>query len=607
VEDVATRGGFGALAAAAGQIGVPTTGVLMAVMAAIAALCYILLFMRTSPNRQKQQSVLAADPVLTPGALRGYALALLDAQRLNEAEEALQAHVARLPGDARFQALLAVLAAQRGDHALAAATLHRAAQVIRHEGQQRMAPYLALVVIAEAVELEAAGQSAQAASCVQEAAAIDPAAPQARSTCMSQITEAARTSEMEHLAFEQLSDWYRGRLAPRAFGFGNANDAVRFFRGALRSHQGSARLLADYAQALHAVGDHNGAEKAYQDALRADQRDPWIHRGLAMLLWRLDRLNEAERELTEAAQLGPRSSAILGTLGLLLLRQERFAEAERVLWEAISIRPDVWVLAHLYATALLGQNKVPQAARAFHEAERLGANDADFRIEYASALLQLDQPQAAEEQYRLALRSDSHNGTAQARYGAFLFSQLRLDAAEEQLRQALVKPGGERAHTTLVGLYLMERRLDEAMVHLQSALAYEGSSSLVQEYQAEWLLLRGRAAEANSIAQRLREQGVSRGSLYLVLGASLLQLDRQLEAQAALREAVRLDPSLPATLLMQARALRQLGYLNAALETVAQALAVAPNWPEAQAEQQQLMQAQAQQRSPGSVPQRPRG
>lgn len=568
---------------------------LIAIMVVVAAAALALMYLRTNPLRGGHgDSVLASDAAMTPGALRGYALALIDAQRLPEAEEVTQIHLSRLPGDARFHALAGALASIRGDHAAAAASFERAAGLLRQEEQHGQKSYLALVLVAQAMEWEAMQRTAEAASLMRDALSLDQQIARERGTYLKAVAEAARDAELERYAFEALSLWDTDRPAPRVLGFAEPTDGVRFYKAALHARPGDARLTADYGQALHATGDYQAAEKAFAETVRKMPDAAWTHYDLGMLKWRLERTNEAQRELTEAANLAPRNAAILGTLGLLLLRMGQSAEAERALLAAINARPDVWVLASVYGGILLAQNKVPQAVRAFHEAERLGANDADFRLDYADALMQLDQTQAAEEQYRLALRAGTHQGIAHARYGAFLFAQCRLTDAEEQLRQALVWADGAQAHTTIAGLYLLERRLDEAAPHLQSALQHDPRATLAQQYQAEWLLLRGRAAEAQTVAQRLRDQGVSRGALLLVLGGALLALDRKLEAQAALREAARVDPSLPATILTQTRALHTMGYVGPALESVAQALAVAPNWPDALAEQESLLHEQEQ-------------
>ena len=585
------------------QASAPSNTILIVLMIVFALISLILLFIRTGPRRSSTRGLLAVDPSVSPGALRGYALALMDAQRFDEAEELVRAHLDRTPSDARFHALQGALIALRGDHALALAEIERALLILRRDTSQLPAylqSYAALILVAQAIELEALGRGPEANARMQESLTLDAGAAQWRNGVMRLLVDAAREHELERQAFERLSEWEQNRAIPRAFGFADINAALRFYRTAHNQHPNDAHLLGDLAQAQHAAGDHHAAERTFQEVLRLSPRDPWIHYDFGSMLWRRDHLPDARRELSQAAQLAPRNAAIRGTYALLLVRMGELQQAEQELVAALAARPDVWILARLYGSVLMAQQKAPQAARAYLEAERLGANDTSFRLEYAEVLLQVGQPQAAEEQYRLALRKDARDGAAQARYGAFLFAQLRLDEAEQQLRQALTWPDSDQAHVTLTGLYLMERRLNDALEHLQIAQQVDPSSSLVQEYRAEWLLLRGQAGDAYSIAQQLIERGVARATLYLVQGGALLTMSRQLEAQAAFREAIQRDTDLPAKLLRQARFLRDQGYLNAAMETVTQALAVAPGWADAQAAQQVLMQEQAAQKAGGS-------
>ncbi len=572
------------------------TGLLLGVMVAVAALCAVLLLFRVSPRHNSDERLLAADPALSPAALRGYALALIDARRYPEAEDALRLHLSRMPGDSRIRAALGALYSLRGDHASSASELLRASQLLQRESEGIPAhtrPYAALLAVACAVEVEATGDATQAAERMREALALDPGAAAMRQGCMRMIVESARESEWERYIFEGLSAWDVGPVGVRAFGFADGTSAARFYHLALRDRPQDGRLLGDYAQALQATGDYQAADRTFKQATEQSPRDPWIRCDLGLFYWRRDRRADAVRELAEAVQIAPRSAAVHATYGMVLKQDGQLQEAERELMAAATLRPDVWILVRLVGATLVAQGKLPQAARAYREAERLGASDAEFRLEYADVLVRIDQPQAAEEQYRLAVRADSRNGAARARYGAFLLEQLRIEDAEEQLRAALLWPGGEQAHVSMARLCLMERRLDEALVDLKSAMEQGIQTVEVQQYQAEWMLLRGRAPEAYVIAQRLVEQGPPRASLFLLLGGSLLALDRHLEAQAALREAARVDPALPVNLLRQARVLRDRGLVDPALETLAQALAVAPDWPDAVAEQQAIINEQA--------------
>ncbi len=565
----------------------PTT-LLLGVIVAVALLCGALLFLRGGGS-SREQPLLASEGMVST-SLRGYALALLDAHRFTEAEEAVLACLARAP-DTRFKGLHGALLSLRGEHAAALAELEGASRMLAGAGAAvppRHAPYAAHLLAGQSLALEALGRGDAATARMREAAALDPAVVQTRTASMRLIADAAREQELERLAFERLSEWEQDRPVPRAFGFSDAGEGVRFYRKALATHKNDPHLLGDLAQALHASGDHRGSERIFEHALQAAPHDPWVRYDYATMRWRLGQMADAQRELAEAVRLASHSAAIRGAYALFLLRTDQAPRAEQETLAAMAVRSDVWILPRLHGGILRAQNKLPQAVRAFQEAERLGATDAAFRLLFASVLEQVDQAQAAESQYRSALRSDGTEGIAPARYGAFLFRQLRLGEAEEQLVRAARWPEGADAHVTLVALYLLEGRLDDAGRHLQAALQSSAQPALLQEYQAEWLLRRGQAADAYALAQQVKEQGVTRGSLNLVIGGALLALGRTFEAQSALREAVRLEPALPALLLGRARTLRDLGYTSAALETVNQALTVAPNWPEALAAQQQL-------------------
>jgi tetratricopeptide (TPR) repeat protein len=567
------------------------SGLLAVLMVVMAAFCIFLLVLRGGLRRSAAGQLLDSDAALLPGALRGYALALLDAERLRDAEGVTQTHLTRVPTDIRMRGLLAALYTAQGDHARAAPEYERALQMAQRTWEQPppyLTPYVACLRAAYAGALQGLGRTSEAEAMRQQALALDASLGQARASYARLLAEYARDDELERRAFEDLDPWERSNAIPRPFGVPDVDEAIDFYRTAVAASPGNARLHADLAQALHARGDHITAEREFQEALRLDAQDPWFHFQLGLMLWRRDHLPEADAAFGEAARLAPQRASIRGTRGVFYLRQQRYGEAEQELFAAVNARPDVWALVRLYGTVALRQGKLQQAARAFQEADRLGANDIAFRLAYAELREQLNQVPAAEEQYRAAMRLDTTSGRARASYGGFLIRQGRLHEGEQALRQALLLPGSEAAHLQLARLLLLERRPDEVVSHLDLALQYDPGSGIVKEVQTEWLLLRGRATEAEETTRQLIRTEPPRASLQLVRAGALLALNRQLEAQAALREAVRLDPQFPDRLLIQARALRDLGRIGPALEVLGQALALRPEWPEALAERDQL-------------------
>lgn len=576
--------------------GIPPMWLLLALIGVLAAAFVVIVLLSGGSRRSSHHGIVQRNASESASAYRGYALALIDAGRMADALTAARAHLSHVPTDVRMRAVLAVLCASRGDAEQASTEFERAIRTAQRTWENHpphLAPYMACLLLGYAATLRTRGNTEEADNRRREALRLDPELAQVREgDSGALLLTHARDDELERRAFEDLAHWERGRALAVPFGLAEGSDAVTFYQTAVAANPTSAALHADLADAWHSIGDHARAEREFQEALRLDGRDAWIRFRHGLMLWRRELVAEAERELHEAAQIAPKRAAVRGTLGVFYMRQSQFAKAEQELLAAINARPDIWALARLYGTVALRQGKLDRAARAFEEAERLGANDTHFRMTYADIRAQLGQPHAADEQYRLALRRHPTSGALRAGYGGFLLRQGRLRDAEQELRQAVLLPDADEAYLHLVRLLLLQRRLDEVIPYMEAGLQRDPSSNALKEAQAEWMLLRGRPAEAEGLTLQVMRAGSQTGTLQLVRGNALLALGRDLEAQAALREAVRLDPSLPERVYAQARALRELGRAGAAYDLLGQVVLLRPDWREA-VDARELLAAEA--------------
>jgi tetratricopeptide (TPR) repeat protein len=380
------------------------------------------------------------------------------------------------------------------------------------------------------------------------------------------------------------------------YGIEYGPDAEPLYHAAVNANPRHAQLRGDHAVALHAIGRHEAAGRAFAEALRLDPSDPWLHFHHGQFHWRLGNLTEAEQELRAAAQLAPRSAGIRGTVSAFFLAQQRYDEARTELLAALNARPDIAALAHLYGTVELRAGRLEQAARAFEEADRRGAGDTAFRLVYGEVLEQLGNFDGAVEQYRNAVRHEPTSGPAHVRYGAFLMRQGRLLDAERVLTEAIPLADDEAAHLHLARLLLLERRLGEAHPHIEAGLRLTPISPPLTGCMAEWLLLRGQSTEAVRLAGQALSEAQPDAAVFLIRGAALLTLERQLEAQGAFRDALRVNPRLPDQMLFQAHALSGHGFHAAALDRIGMALLLRPEWPEGIAERDRLAQTVATQR-----------
>jgi Tfp pilus assembly protein PilF len=582
------------------DVRLPPLWILLAIGGGALLLILLLALMRYSTSERLDGGGMDLLREVSPAAVRGYALAQVEVGRVAAAASAIRAHLARVSTDVYLRAVFAAGLRQQGNAGEAAEQFARALHIAQSADPERPpypASFIATVNAALAEALHTLGREREADGPRRAAQAADAHVTQMQpADFYAVLADFARHDEMERRAFEDLPKWEAGRASATPYGLEYGPDAEPLYHAAVSANPRHAGLRGDYAVALHAVGRHDAAARQFKEALRLAPSDPWLHFHHGLYFWRLGSLAEAEQELRAAGQLAPRSAGIRGTTSAFLLQQQRFDDARTELLAALNARPDIAALARLYGTVELRAGRLDQAARAFEEADRRGSGDTSFRLIYGDVLEQLGNLDAASEQYRNAVRHEPSSGPAHVRYGAFLMRQGRFTDAERILTEATGLATAEDAHLHLARLLLLERRLGEVHPHIEAGLRLAPASPALTACMAEWLLLRGQAAEAARLAGEALGQGEPEASVLLVRGAALLTLERQLEAQAALRDALRVDPRLPDTMLFQARALSGNGFDLAALDRLGMALLLRPEWPEGVAERDRLAQTIAAQR-----------
>jgi tetratricopeptide (TPR) repeat protein len=586
---IAMGAGVGSLAAR-----VPPQWVLLAAGGAALALILLLILLRLSASARLAGGTDMLREV-SPAVVRGYALAQVEVGRVAAATNAIRAHLVRVPTDIYLRAVLAAALLQQGSASEAAEEFARTLQIARSAEPDRPsvpAPFVATVNAALAAALQALGREREAEEHHRAAQIADARINQTPPDgYYISLADFARHDELERRAFDDLPRWEAGRVPAIPYGIEYGPDAEPLYRAAVAANPRHARLRGDHAVALHAIGRHDAAARQFTEALRLAPSDPWLHFHHGLFQWRLGSLPEAEQELRAATQLAPRSAGIRGTAAAFYLQQQRYDEARTELLAALNARPDIAALARLYGTVELSAGRLEQAARAFAEADRRGSGDTAFRLVYGEVLEQLGNLDAAAEQYRNAVRHEPTSGPAHVRYGAFLMRQGRLIDAERVLTEATALAVDEMAHLHLARLLMLERRLGEAHPHIEAGLRLAPFSPALTGCMAEWLLLRGQSAEAERLAGQALADAQPDAGAFLVRGVALLALERQLEAQGALRDALRVNPRLPDQMLFQARVLSGHGYDAAALDQVGMALLLRPEWPEGVTERDRLAQA----------------
>ena len=175
---------------------------------------------------------------------------------------------------------------------------------------------------------------------------------------------------------------------------GRLDQAVPFFREAVRITPNAADARNDLASALRQTGHLDEAIAEFQQALLVNPADASVHLNLANALYQAKRVEDALSEYHEALRRDPEYADAEDTLGYVLLELRRLDEAVTHLQRALQIQPN-----HLDALYNLGRVRERQGQR--DEAIRMYEKALVLRPDYGSAKTRL-----ADLVWRLATSAD---------------------------------------------------------------------------------------------------------------------------------------------------------------------------------------------------------
>jgi tetratricopeptide (TPR) repeat protein len=220
-------------------------------------------------------------------------------------------------------------------------------------------------------------------------------------------------------------------------------------------------------------------------------------------LARQGRAREARKLLEEAARLAPDLSVAYESLGLLELRDGRNQEAARHLARSVELFPQNYLA--LYHSATVGEAKTPEErARREKDLRRVIELNPQFPLAYArlARLLSTDDGKG-EEALGLARRASELDPAVISHQLLVKWILANLGRKEEAARveESILRTARSdpRALASVVWEYEQDGRLDEAEAMLQRAREASPRSVAVLERLAEFLNERKRPADAEAV------------------------------------------------------------------------------------------------------------
>jgi len=192
------------------------------------------------------------------------------------------------------------------------------------------------------------------------------------------------------------------------------------------------------------------------------------------------------------------------TLGAATHARNRDYASARALWgDTAAKRPTSARALTNLGIALVEAGELERALELQRAAVNARPEYAEAHHNLGNACLLSGLPEAALESFARALELDPDNAESCAGAGEALLRVGRKDEAAERFEQALARePRLYGAHFRLAGIRIEQRRIDNAVQHLQAALALDGRDPQLWTLLGSLLAEQGRFGEARAKFER---------------------------------------------------------------------------------------------------------
>ncbi|MBF0096687.1 MAG: tetratricopeptide repeat protein [Magnetococcales bacterium] len=336
------------------------------------------------------------------------ALALHQANRLDEAKVLYLQLLDGQPNHPVVCHLYGYLLHQQGDHAAAADWIGKA--VALHPQDPLFRNNLGTVLLA-------LGQQQEAAQCYRQALAIHP-------------TFAMTLCNLGNVLYD----------------LGEREEALQHYRSAIREQPDFYAAYNSLANALQREGHFEEAVATYRQGLQIHPQYPEAYNNMAAALQSLQRLDEAIAACQQALAVKPDYPEAYRNLGNILLAQGRPEEAIASYQRALQINPHYRDAHNNLGNALLGQGKLAEAAASYRQALAISPELYEAHNNLGIALQEQGLLEEAIACYRQAIALKPDYGGALGNLGVALIDQGRLDDAIACYEQAIVASPEEANH-----------------------------------------------------------------------------------------------------------------------------------------------------------------
>jgi tetratricopeptide (TPR) repeat protein len=340
-----------------------------------------------------------------------------------------------------------------------------------------------------------------------------------------------------------------------------------------------AKQLVDEGVAAFDRGDTNAARDAFEKALAIKRDEVTAHTYLGIIADRAGNLKVAEQHFAAAVKAEPKRASARNNYGAILMRtgrsnlaavefeqslkldpdqpnalvnlaQIRFAAddlraAAELFKHALTIKPDVEVARALTVIEL--RLKDYPAASTYYQsyaATERGTQTAAVRAELGAALFEAGLLKEAEAELSAAVSLNPADTESVVRLARVYLARKEIHAAGRTLEAAVAR-GNDPApvYALLADVYEQSGHVENAIPAMRLAIQRDPQS---EKYRFAYAVLLTNSNAPGAAVIRLEESlktFPSSSRLWFALGFANFKLDKNEEAERALRKAIELDPN----------------------------------------------------------------
>jgi tetratricopeptide (TPR) repeat protein len=292
------------------------------------------------------------------------------------------------------------------------------------------------------------------------------------------------------------------------------------------------------------AGNLKEAERHFAAAVKADPNSASARNNYGAILMRTGRANLAAVEFEQALKLDPDQPNALVNLAQIRFAADDLRASAELFKRALAIKPDVEVARALTVIAL--RLKDTSAASTYYQsyaATEGGTQTAAARAELGAALFEAGLLKEAEAELTAAVNLNPADADSTVRLARVYLARKEIPAAGRTLEAAVAR-GNDPApvYALLADVYEQSGHVENAIPAMRLAIQRDPQS---EKYRFAYAVLLTNSNAPGAAVIRLEESlktFPSSSRLWFALGFANFRLDKNEEAERALRKAIELDP-----------------------------------------------------------------